>query len=181
MATLTEQTLMIKNQHLLDRISAALAVAAEAVRNEQQDFAALAADDTFTATAHGYADGDKVELANGSIPTGVVAATLYYIRDKTNDTFKLAPTAAGAAIDLTADGYGQVAVEHHPERFIWASDVLLIIAGARTEAKRAIWLVLQNATVADGYAADRSGAGVTDNDIQFVVNGLVNILAGVES
>ncbi len=109
MASLTAKTLLIKNSHLLDRISGALAEAAEDIRNE------------------------------------------------------------GAA------------VENHVARFAWATDILLVTSGPRNEAKRAIWLVVQNATVADGYTSDRSGASVTDNDVQFVVNGLVNILAGVES
>lgn len=181
MATLNEQTALRQNSHLLDRTSAALAVAAEAVRNEQADFTALASSDIFTAAGHGYNDGDKIEFAGVALPTGIVAATDYFVRDKAIDTFKVAATSGGTAIDLTADGYGGVAVEHHPARFTWASNVLLATNGPRSEARRAIWLVLQNATIADGYTGAPTGGSVTDNDVQFVVNSLVNILAGVES
>lgn len=182
MATLNEKTALRQNPHLLDRITAALATAAEDVRNEQADFTALASSDVFSATAHGYSDGDKIEFAGASLPTGLTAATAYFVRDKTTDTFKVAATSDGTAIDLTGDGYGQVAVEHHPARFAWASEVLLVTNGPRSEAKRAFWLVIQNETIADGYTGNpTTGGATTDNDVQFVVNGLVNILAGAES
>ncbi|MGH8021328.1 MAG: hypothetical protein ACREIA_24210 [Opitutaceae bacterium] len=65
---------------------------------------AEADDDIFTKTAHGLADGDIVVFASGTGFTGITAGTNYYVRDKTDDTFKLAATAAGAAIDITVDG-----------------------------------------------------------------------------
>jgi len=178
--TLNETTALIKNSHLLARISAALAKAAEDVKNEQQDFTAVSATDTFTATGHSYADDDKIELFGESLPTGASKDTTYFIRDQATDTFKLADTKNGTAIVLTADGQGRVAVEHHTARFAWSSSVLLVRDGAMNEAIRSIWLVLQNTVIADGYNGSETGGSVDDADVQFVVNGLVNILAGVE-
>jgi hypothetical protein len=181
MATLSEQALLSRNSHLLDRISAALAVAAETVRSEARDFVSASADDTFTATAHGYDNGDKIELAGDTLSTGVDAAVTYFICGKTDDTFKVCLADGKAALSLSTDGQGSVAVEHHPARFAWASSVLLVQTGPRAEAERAIWFVVQNATIADAYIADIAlGAGASDNDIQNAINGLVNILAGVE-
>lgn len=184
MATLNEKTQLVSppNPHLRDRVAGALSVAAENVRNEQQDFTAVAATDIFTATAHGYSDTNKIEFAGDNLPTGITGATTYFVRDATANTFKVAVTSGGTAVDLTADGNGQVAVEHHPARFTWASDVLLTTGGAINEAIRALWLVVQNATISDQYTANpTTGGTTTDNDVQFVINSLVNILAGAES
>lgn len=72
------------------------------------EFEALATDDTFYASDHGLSDTDMVRLIGGTLPTGVTAGTQYHVRDATNDTFKLAAAAGGAAINLTSDGYGKV-------------------------------------------------------------------------
>ena len=60
--------------------------------------------DTITATAHGFSDGDAIVFSTGSgsaaLPSGLTAATIYYVRDKTTNTFKVASTAGGSAIDL---------------------------------------------------------------------------------
>ncbi len=184
MATLNEKTQLRLNAHLRGRIAGALSAAAEDVRNEQQDFTAVAATDIFTtAIAHGHADGDKIELAGDSLPSGVIAATTYFIRDQTASTFKLSETSVGAAIDITVDGFGRVAVEHHPARFVWASGVLLTVNGSINEMLRAIQIVVQNTIIADEYVDNPADGGlvVDDDDVQFVVNSLINILAGVES
>ncbi len=108
MATYNEINKLSKNQHLLDRVSSALAKAADDIRNEVTDVAS------------------------------------------------------------------------HAERFTWASNVLLVKDGPRNEAIRSIWLVLQNVDISDGYDTDPLNGGiVTDNDVQFVVNSIINFLAGV--
>jgi hypothetical protein len=64
---------------------------------------ATASTDTLTATAHGKADGDKVVFQTGYAPTGLSAGTVYFVRDSTANTFKVAATAGGAALDITGD------------------------------------------------------------------------------
>lgn len=77
-----------------------------------QSFSATAADDTFTATAHVFLQGEPVLLYGASLPAGVSAATTYYITAVTTNTFKLATSVAnaiaGTAINITADGSGSV-------------------------------------------------------------------------
>jgi len=64
--------------------------------------------DICTATSHGLSDGQLVFVANsgGALPTGLSANTPYYLRDTTTNTFKLALTAGGAAVDITGTGSG---------------------------------------------------------------------------
>lgn len=69
-------------------------------------FTGAAATDLITSTAHGLAAGDQIVLTGGSLPTGLVAATTYFVRDVSANTFKLAATSGGAAIDITVDGSG---------------------------------------------------------------------------
>lgn len=69
-------------------------------------------DDTFTLAAHGLANGTRVRFANsgGALPTGIAAATDYYVRDTATNTFKVAATPGGAAVNLTTDGTGTTTV-----------------------------------------------------------------------
>jgi hypothetical protein len=74
-------------------------------------FTADAATDVFTAPSHGLADGNRVELeapSGATLPAGVSVNTIYFVRDSTTNTFKLAATSGGAAIDITSNGSGVV-------------------------------------------------------------------------
>lgn len=74
------------------------------------DFTAAASNDTFTATGHGLLDDDEVMLidptAPDTLPGGVVAGTSFYVIRLTADTFKLAASPGGSAIDISSDGIG---------------------------------------------------------------------------
>lgn len=58
--------------------------------------------DTITVRAHGYTAGQTIVFYGGTPPGGLVEGTVYYVRDVTTDTFKVAATSGGVAIDLTA-------------------------------------------------------------------------------
>jgi hypothetical protein len=64
--------------------------------------------DVLTSVAHGLVTGDTVVVidTSGNLPTGLAEETIYYVRDETTDTLKLAATAGGVAIDLTVAGVG---------------------------------------------------------------------------
>lgn len=71
--------------------------------------ATVATSDTFTSNAHGLATDDRVffvAVAGESLPTGLSATTLYYVRATglTSDTFTVATTSGGSAVDVTAAG-----------------------------------------------------------------------------
>lgn len=58
--------------------------------------------------------------------------------------------------------------ENHAARIVWAQDALV---NAEAAASRMMWGLLGNATI------QTNGEASTDNDIQFVVNGLINTFA----
>lgn len=63
--------------------------------------------DVITSNNHGLEDGQRVQLtSSGTLPAGLATGTVYYVRDKTTNTFKLAVTSAGSAIDITDAGTG---------------------------------------------------------------------------
>ena len=64
--------------------------------------------DVITSTAHGLSDGMTIEVYNvgGALPTGLSAGTTYFVRDAATNTFKVALTAGGTAVDVTAAGTG---------------------------------------------------------------------------
>lgn len=67
-----------------------------------RNFVCVAATDTIYSAAHGYADTQKVVFYNGTPPAGLTEGTVYFVRDSATDSFKVAATAGGVAIDLTA-------------------------------------------------------------------------------
>ncbi len=70
-----------------------------------------AAADTFTAASHGYTAGTRVRanvLSGGTMPAPLAADTDYYVVGVLPTTFQLAPSASGAAIDLTTSGSGTI-------------------------------------------------------------------------
>lgn len=62
-------------------------------------------EDTLTSVAHGYVNDTKGQLTStGTLPAGLAAVTDYYVVGKTDDTFQLAATLGGEAIDITDVG-----------------------------------------------------------------------------
>jgi hypothetical protein len=62
-----------------------------------------AASDIITSAAHGYQNGDRVWWVSLTGGAGLSAGPVYFVRDRTTDTFKLAAVEGGAAINFTTD------------------------------------------------------------------------------
>jgi len=91
--------------------------------------------------------------------------------DTTNDLHKKVARAIDvAARDVINEDPGTA---NHAARYKWACSVRLSVDNITTEAHKYILSVLDNATVA------AAGNAATDNDVQFVINGLVDTMAGV--
>jgi len=71
-----------------------------------KEFIADPALDLIRATGHGYIDTQKVVFWGGTVPGGLTEGAVYYVRDAAADTFKVAATSGGAAIDITSAGSG---------------------------------------------------------------------------
>jgi len=63
----------------------------------------VAATDTVTATGNDFVNGGRVYFAAITGGAGLAANTVYFVRDKSGATVKLAATLTGAAIDFTSD------------------------------------------------------------------------------
>lgn len=64
--------------------------------------AAVASTDVLTLNGHGMPDGTPVEILSG--PGPFTPGDTYFVRDAAANTFKLAATEDGAAVDVAADG-----------------------------------------------------------------------------
>lgn len=74
-----------------------------------KNFMGLASNDTIYAAGHGFSDTQKIVFYNGTPPGGLTEGTIYYVRDAATDTYKVAATSGGTAIDLTsAPSFGVV-------------------------------------------------------------------------
>ena len=64
------------------------------------------ATDIFTSYAHGLNNDDRVviyDVQQAGVPAGLVEGTVYWVVGRTADTFQLAATQGGAAINATTD------------------------------------------------------------------------------
>lgn len=67
----------------------------------------IASPGVVTRAAHGLANGAKVSFSTtGTLPTGIVADTIYYVINKTDDTFQISATSGGAAINTSSSQSG---------------------------------------------------------------------------
>lgn len=64
--------------------------------------------ETFTITNHGLSDGNVVTFTGVSLPTGITAATPYYVVSSATNTFKVSASFGGASVNITATGSGTV-------------------------------------------------------------------------
>lgn len=63
--------------------------------------------DVITSAAHGLKNGDMIVLTTtDTLPAGLAINTVYFVIDKTTNTFKLSLTANGAPINITDTGTG---------------------------------------------------------------------------
>lgn len=67
----------------------------------------IASPGVFTSNGHGYANGTPVKLATtGALPTGLTAGTTYYVVNTATNTFNLAATVGGSAINTSGTQSG---------------------------------------------------------------------------
>lgn len=68
----------------------------------------IASPGVVTWTAHGLPENTEVRIIalSGSLPTGIVDGTTYFVRNPTTDTFEVAATSGGASINTTGSQSG---------------------------------------------------------------------------
>ena len=70
-------------------------------------FTAVASTDIITLASHGLSNGNVIVLTTTTtLPAGLSLATTYFVISATTNTFQLAATLGGAAIDITDTGTG---------------------------------------------------------------------------
>jgi len=76
----------------------------------KQTVVGSAANDTLTKNSHGYADTTPImfQVSGGTLPAPLTTTDVYYVRDQTANTFKVALVSGGVAINLTSDGSGTI-------------------------------------------------------------------------
>jgi hypothetical protein len=89
---------------------------------------------TVKSPAHGYADTTKIVFYGGTPPGGLVEGTVYFVRDSLTDTFSVAATSGGAAIDLTSQATADCVVSVIVEEVFGAQGTMTLASGATTLA-----------------------------------------------
>lgn len=62
------------------------------------------ATDVVSLATHGLNDGQAITFGGTTLPGGITAGKLYFLRDKATGTFKVAATPAGAVVNMTSAG-----------------------------------------------------------------------------
>lgn len=65
---------------------------------------------TVTSTSHGFSDTNRIQFYGGTLPAELSFNTVYFVRDKTTNTYAVAATSGGSAIAFTDDGSGTTTV-----------------------------------------------------------------------
>lgn len=90
-------------------------------------------DDVVTAAGHGMVDGDRFIFDTLNDETyGVTTNKVYYVRDRSGDTFKVAETSGGDAINITTDISGNLKKISSPTR---KTSVTVSMAGTNVDAQ----------------------------------------------
>lgn len=84
--------------------------------------------DVITCTAHGLLDGEVVRFKGLDLPAGLSQSTIYYVRDRTTDTFKVSATAGGAVINITDPGSGTMTLNSPSLRSINDQKIKVVAA-----------------------------------------------------
>jgi hypothetical protein len=71
-----------------------------------------ASTETITVTAHGWSADQPVRFSvvGGTLPGGLSASAVVYVRNPTTDTFEVSETVGGSAVDITSVGSGTIYV-----------------------------------------------------------------------
>lgn len=120
---------------------------------------------TFALGDHSFATDDPVHFRaeiGGSLPAPLVAGVTYYAIATTDDTFQVAATAGGAAIDLTTSGSQILVIAPLPidQAIAYGARVIdqaLVAHGVPLEAPYHELVVMTNAELAAGKLGYFSG------------------------
>lgn len=103
--------------------------------------------DVCTATGHNFTDTTPVVLTTtGTLPAGLATSTVYYVRDTSGSTFKLAATSGGTAIDITDTGTGAHTVNAIYRGIVFQGCVNSVISGNQLDGDFAIGIYVWNTT-----------------------------------
>jgi len=89
--------------------------------------------DQLFSVGHGLVDTDRVQLFNpfaDSLPTGLTEGTLYFVVNSAANTFKVATTSGGTAVDITAVGGGEGYFQKLIPETFGAQGQITVAAGA---------------------------------------------------
>lgn len=122
-------------------------------------FTADAGTDLLTSASHGLADHDIVYVSStGALPGGLATRTRYFVVSSLTNTFQLAATRGGSAIDITGAGTGT----HSFRRVFSEGKFLAATSSSRSDYTKA---VPSGAIVGDTDTQTLSGKTLTDPTI----------------
>lgn len=86
--------------------------------------------DTFTANAHGLADGTRVWVSAGTMPTGFSTSTNYFVINSAANTFQLSATQGGVAVNASTAGAGILVTVQYDYKVDLGTGVIKFFDGA---------------------------------------------------
>jgi len=116
-----------------------------------------------TSASHGLKNGDMIVLTTtGTLPAGLETDTVYYVRDATTNTFKVALTPEEPEVDITDTGTGtHTFTMHDIGKSIFVGDLKHVELSIDTAGNAAMTIKVQTSIAED--CPDFSAAQAYDN------------------
>jgi hypothetical protein len=112
----------------------------------------------FTAAYHALLDGQSVTLTGFGSPSGFANGSVYFVRDRSRDTFKIAATAGATAITASATAGGTAVVPGYTTGPLPAGSPPAEIAAALAAAAGASTQQISATGTADDYRLTYGGS-----------------------
>lgn len=97
---------------------------------DPKEFAVDATANTVWTPGNSYVDGTKVVFYGGTAPAGLTLGTIYFTRDGSGETCKIAATLGGSAIDITDEGSTDCIMSVIVEEVFGAQGTMKLASGA---------------------------------------------------
>jgi hypothetical protein len=172
--TCADRFLVFSSSFLNLKVLSTYSVTCTTPRDNFAAFTANAGTDTLTSVAHGLNNGEVVYFStDGTLPGGLSlyieevdafvferVGLVYYVINKTADTFQVSLTSGGSAVDITSAGSGT----HE-----WNSETNKVVI-THNLGYRSPWLFIYNGTAASGGTSQFMADSFEQLDIRIYDN-----------
>jgi hypothetical protein len=134
--------------------------------------------DTITLSSHGLNNGDEVSFTDIVGTSGLDVERVYYVVNKTTDTFKISHTPGATPTTFTGSGTANLVVYKrfgHAMAFDYTGTQLLISEPGYSDGSSSGRVVLYNYTSSNGWTVSKKGNSLEDSAVSQIFFGKISL------